>query len=673
MAQIFQPELTDSFEIKVLGGDNVFKTVQEILDYGTSSNIGNCFILFDNCSDGYPALKNKGGYMIRFFYLQSLLTPTKVYLATDTYLKTGYGDSGTTIPDHMIGYAMYLINTEEPWNTITVSNTTAPSYVYHINTNGDFTNSTAWSGSWRRAFLNENEYYNTDTYIGYFGSGLHSVYDEVIYIDPSIYEELYIDGQYVPPPHPPEPTGDAEVRVSYVVPDDEYTYCNITWKMNSEPEDKDDGHTATLLKDESVINITNLVEGARYIFKIFTNKSESEPFPYIVGEAPVPPPEPEIGYVLFKDGEFGHPEIFTIQNAYEYSSGLTNTGHCGTDIQNNCLHIHLDKTGNPYQEQDGHYYILFNGNSTKLLYTKSPYTISNDTYAKRFINTVTMNISGDASLKGTWTGSGYGNKPLLTASVAIGNSKEISGVNYSRTLCILRPDEVDVTKTWSINNVEVQLQYVDEEIVSGGTLLSPALSFSIDATNKFNYATLDTEHMDLYVNNIVLKLDKHLRPYKDDTFAIYSEDDSACNDWTIAEIISEVKELHYNSFILRPIWGMGFTVLPFNLSGGSQLVTKRDKYIGSGVDAYTTIAIEGAFDDVDALPTYLSLNTSSHQLKRSTNRYSDPSLADIPIISNYNMKYPNPASVGSSGNTPGCVLYTEAVYEHYYINDVLIY
>ncbi len=39
MAQIFQPELTDSFEIKVLGGDNVFKTVQEILNYGTSSNI----------------------------------------------------------------------------------------------------------------------------------------------------------------------------------------------------------------------------------------------------------------------------------------------------------------------------------------------------------------------------------------------------------------------------------------------------------------------------------------------------------------------------------------------------------------------------------------------------------------------------------------------------------
>ena len=671
MAQIFQPELTDSFEIKVLGGDNVFKTVQEILDYGTSSNIGNCFILFDNCSDGYPSLKNKGGYMIRFFYLQSLLTPTKVYLATDTYLKTGYGDSGTTIPDHMIGYAMRLINTEEPWNTVTVSNTTAPSYVYRINTNGDFTNATAWEGSWRRAFLNENEYYNTDTYIGYYGSGLHTGYDEVIYIDPSLYEELYIDGQYIPP-IPPEPTGDAEVKVSYIIPDDEYTYCNITWKMNSEPENKDDGHTATLLKDESVINITNLVEGAKYIFKIFTNKSESEPFPYTVGEAPVPPPEPEIGYVLFKDGEFGHPEIFTIQNATEYSRGLSDTGNCGMEIQNNEIWIHMNKNAMTYQETSGTYFVRFEGNGTYLPYTKSPYTISNETYAKRFINTLNIKVSGSASINGSWTG-GAGRKPLVSITVRFEKEREISDVISSRTLCILRPDEANVEKTWNIENYEFALQYVDEQISSGGTLWYPALYVGLENTNNFNYVWLTSASAQLRISEIILKLDKHLRPYKDDTFAIYSEDDSACNDWTIAEIISEVKELHYNSFILRPIWGTGFTVLPFNLSGGSQLVTKRDNYIGSGIGAYTTIAIEGAFDNIDVLPTYLSLNTSSHQLKRSTNRYSDPNLADIPIISNYNMKYPNPVSVGSSGNTPGCVLYTEAVYEHYYINDVLIY
>ena len=329
--------------------------------------------------------------------------------------------------------------------------------------------------------------------------------DLPVFIDP----EEYMN--YILNPYNPEPTGDAEVKVSYIVPDDEYTYCNITWKMNSEPENKDDGHTATLLKDESVINITNLVEGAKYIFKIFTNKSESNPFPYTVGEAPVPPPEPEIGYVLFKDGEFGHPEIFTIQNATEYSRGLSDTGSCGMEIQNNEIWIHMNKNAMTYQETSGSYFVRFEGNGTYLPYTKSPYTISNETYAKRFINTLNIKVSGSASINGSWTG-GAGRKPLVSITVRFEKEREISDVISSRTLCILRPDEANVEKTWSIENYEFALQYVDEQITSGGTLWYPALYVGLENTNNFNYVWLTSASAQLRISEIILKLDKHLRP-----------------------------------------------------------------------------------------------------------------------------------------------------------------
>ena len=91
----------------------------------------------------------------------------------------------------------------------------------------------------------------------------------------------YITNTYVP----------VTIKVSYIIPDDEYTYCNLTWKKDYEPEDKNDGYTATILKDESVINVTGLEENAKYVFKIFTSKSESEPFSYIVTQLdhyPVP-------------------------------------------------------------------------------------------------------------------------------------------------------------------------------------------------------------------------------------------------------------------------------------------------------------------------------------------------------------------------------------------------
>lgn len=84
-------------------------------------------------------------------------------------------------------------------------------------------------------------------------------------------------------PGPPTPQGDATCKVNYYLQDDEYTYSKITFKEDTPPIDMNDGYVQDISASQSSVNIENLVEGQKYYFTIFTNKSESESFPYIVG------------------------------------------------------------------------------------------------------------------------------------------------------------------------------------------------------------------------------------------------------------------------------------------------------------------------------------------------------------------------------------------------------
>ncbi len=84
-------------------------------------------------------------------------------------------------------------------------------------------------------------------------------------------------------------SGDATVRVNYYLPDSDYEYARITYKKNDKPESVNDGTIVPISPSDSYIDIENLVEGKSYYFKIFTNKSESEAFPYTVEVDPVPP------------------------------------------------------------------------------------------------------------------------------------------------------------------------------------------------------------------------------------------------------------------------------------------------------------------------------------------------------------------------------------------------
>ena len=85
------------------------------------------------------------------------------------------------------------------------------------------------------------------------------------------------------PPTPPTPQGDATCKVNYYLQDGDYAYSKITFKEDTPPVDMNDGYVQDILASQSSVNIENLVEGQKYYFTIFTDKSESESFPYIVG------------------------------------------------------------------------------------------------------------------------------------------------------------------------------------------------------------------------------------------------------------------------------------------------------------------------------------------------------------------------------------------------------
>ena len=110
-------------------------------------------------------------------------------------------------------------------------------------------------------------------------SEVTSELDIPIFYDYSEYEE-YVLSRVTPPP---TPQGDATCKVNYYLQENDYEYSKLTFKEDTPPVDMNDGYVEDIDASQSFINIENLVEGQKYYFTIFTNISESEPFPYIVG------------------------------------------------------------------------------------------------------------------------------------------------------------------------------------------------------------------------------------------------------------------------------------------------------------------------------------------------------------------------------------------------------
>jgi len=164
-----------------------------------------------------------------------------------------------------------------------------------------------------------NFYYNNAGFIYYnsvSSSTLNYINDYGLpfFTDKEKYMD-YICSVYIP----------VTVRVSYVIPNDDYKYCKLTWKKDEMPTSVNDGTSATILKDEPTVDVIGLEEGANYWFTIYTNKSESPPFYYECGSKK----KVKLSDLIPDDINTRHVEIFTTTNsawdsAYQYANNNPN-------------------------------------------------------------------------------------------------------------------------------------------------------------------------------------------------------------------------------------------------------------------------------------------------------------------------------------------------------------
>lgn len=81
----------------------------------------------------------------------------------------------------------------------------------------------------------------------------------------------------------------ADCKVRYVVPPGEYKYCKLTYKKDEMPVSVNDGHILNLDATGSELEVTGLEKFSDYWFVIYTDKSESVPYPFKSGDDDLSP------------------------------------------------------------------------------------------------------------------------------------------------------------------------------------------------------------------------------------------------------------------------------------------------------------------------------------------------------------------------------------------------
>lgn len=201
--------------------------------------------------------------------------------------------------------------------------------------------------------------------------------------DLPIFENLKDFVNYVTKPRP-------SVKVSYYLPDDTYTYSKLTYNSEHEPEDKDDGTSIDILPTNTSVNVNGLQENMLYYFTIFTNKSESEPFPFIVGEVPGPTPPPVEATYFINYYKYILPSNFPNWAWFDTNSYYFFSRACSTDTSWNSNDFIICNGGALYftwDDNNNHWNIDYTGeiisSSESILYSamynegwSGPYTIT---------------------------------------------------------------------------------------------------------------------------------------------------------------------------------------------------------------------------------------------------------------------------------------------------------
>ena len=226
------------------------------------------------------------------------------------------------------------------WND---SNSVTNQYLYLYNkTTGRFTN-------YPITYSYENTSYNNERYImpgnGTNVRGRTTTHSTVYILFDADVNWIVNGDPYIPP------VQGATVKVNYMIPEGDYQYCKLTYKADYQPENQNDGTSIDISPSGSSVNVEGLDENQLYYFTLFTDKSESEPFPFTATPDPVPPQYRTyidningIGFNWIKELE---QDTATITNS-DHSTFTTNMykyyplnkvtwytySHIGTDVEN---------------------------------------------------------------------------------------------------------------------------------------------------------------------------------------------------------------------------------------------------------------------------------------------------------------------------------------------------
>ena len=424
-------------------------------------------------------------------------------------------------------------------------------------------------------------------------------------------EDLY-NAFYLPyvPPTPPGPQGDATCKIKYYLPANDYTYSKITFKEDTAPIDVNDGYSIDISQNDSEINIEGLVEATKYYFTIFTDKSESESFPYIIGLPPGPPPASygEIrllyaGRICRDDSLVSDPYVREVRDMKTASCILTGSGYEMT-MENDEIHSGLYTLG---------FYTELTGNNTPTTSTRTYKPIIYSGSQEGRTSTLLVNkLRVKFNIKVTIppTDSEYRFKPAMETTTSGGSSY----VDYQYFAHYLNDKTYVVdnqyilsstTQTVSINEtgLEMELSYYDYNTER----VDPSIIVHLqDTPNCLFSIKITITEMTAIINDVVLpRPDKRIQILTSSSSYVY---------WTIDELYRAVTALGFNSFLLEPRSGSYSTtrywIVPLNLTIPESLYTARDKY-ATDADGYYAFGIE-TDDALSSLDVYYS-GTSSEE------------------------------------------------------------
>lgn len=475
-------------------------------------------------------------------------------------------------------------------------------------------------------------------------------------------------------PGPPKPQGDATCKVNYYLQEDDYEYSKLTFKEDTPPIDMNDGYVQDILASQSSVNIENLVEGQKYYFTIFTNKSESEPFSYIVGEAPIPEVN---GIIIYKNGRIYRDDSIVSSDPYCSADGYT-PGRARLDswnIEYKSDSIEISTINSSYTDGTPYFSVDFNlSTKTGTRITKPLIATVSQLYNSRTVLTNVLKIKFEINL--TMQSSNY-NK--FSPRFYYGGLHNGSSVIRSSYIAQYLTDKSHVSGNYIIadssesfgisETLEIPVYYYDYNTGSSYSFTSEAPHLWFDLGESPTYSGPSNFNLKINIKQILCEMNQVSLPKKDDEFYIcvhgYGENGPVL--WTIEELYSEVKKLGHNSFVLYPSYktysNTMYSIWPFTMNVTDDLYVCKDKYI-TNQNYYFAIGVSssGVYSQ-DWF--YDSNNDMTKTLKQSSGKWG---LTQTKTVNNVQYAY---NYISQYNNRQTFVFYTEG-YKRLYVNNVLL-